>query len=82
MLSQAEKAYCRALLALKRKDYTAASDHFREAAPHFGNDREFDLLRETTELLLAVKKVHAKDKADDTIELEEVLPYGKEKDFR
>ncbi len=82
MLDQAEKAYYLALLALKDKDYPAASDHFNRAAPHFKGNREFNLLRQTTELLLAVKKERTKLDGDDMIELEEVLPYGKEKEFR
>jgi len=81
MLDHAEKAYCLALLALKDKDYPAAFDHFDGAAPHFKDNREFNLLRQTTELLLAVKKERTKLDGDDMIELEEVLPYGKEKDF-
>ncbi len=82
MLSDAEKAYCLALEALKRKDYPAASNHFDKAVPHFKNNREFNLLRQTTELLLAVKEERKKLDGEDMIELEEVLPYGEEKDFR
>ena len=82
MLDQAEKAYCLALLALKDNDYPAASDHFDRAALHFKDNREFNLLRQTTELLLAVKKERTKLNGDDMIELEEVLPYGEEKEFR
>ena len=82
MLDRAEKAYCLALLALKDKDYPAASDHFDRAAPRFKDNREFNLLRQSTELLLAVKKERVKLHAEDTIEREEVLPYGQEKEFR
>jgi hypothetical protein len=82
MLDQVEKAYYLALLALKDKDYPAASDHFDRAAPHFKDNREFNLLKQTTELLLAVKEERTMLDGEDTIELEEVLPYGEEKEFR
>jgi hypothetical protein len=82
MLEQEEKAYCLALLALKDKDYPAASGHFNRVASHFKDNREFNLLRQTTELLLVVKEERTKLDSDDTIEIEEVLPYGEEKDFR
>ena len=82
MFSDAEKAYYLALEALKRKDYPSASNHFDKAVPHFKNNREFNLLRETTDLLLAVKKERMKFDNEDSIELEEVLPYGKENELR
>jgi len=82
MLNQAEKAYCLALQALKNKDYNAASDYFDGAVEYFKGNREFNLLRETTNLLLVVKKERMKLEAEDTIELEEVLPYGEEENFR
>ncbi len=81
MLDQVEKAYCLALLALRDKDYPAASDHFNKAAPHFKDNAEFNLLRQTTDLLLAVKKERTKLDSEDTIEIEEMLSYGEEKDF-
>ena len=75
MLNPGEKAYCRALLALKNKDYRLAADEFEKAAPHFKHDREFNLIMETNRVLVAVKKKIAVEESD-AIEVEEALPYG------
>ncbi|UCC44993.1 MAG: hypothetical protein JSU65_03460 [Candidatus Zixiibacteriota bacterium] len=83
MLNPSEKAYYLALVALKRKDYCAAADQFDIAAPHFRGNREFDLFRETTRMLLAVKdELAAAEDADDRIEIEEVFSSGQETDIR
>ena len=82
MLNQAEKEYCRALLSLKDKDYAAASDHFHRAAQQFATDREFSLLKETTDLLLVVRQQRVQLDAEDKIEVEEVIPYGQEDELR
>ena len=76
MFEQAEKAYCLALLALKNKDYQTAADYFDNAADNFKDNQEFNLLRETTRLLLMVKEESARLNTEDKIEIEEVLPYG------
>lgn len=56
MLSDTEKAYCQALLALKRKDYHKAVEHFNSSAQAFGTNSEFNLLYQTACLLVEVKK--------------------------
>ena len=73
MLNSSEKAYCQALLALKGREYQMASSHFDAAAPYFKDNREFNLLRETTGLLLAVKAEWERLNDRDTIEIEEVF---------
>jgi hypothetical protein len=55
MLTKEEKAYYQAIKALKDRNYTAASGFFRVAEKQFTDNRDFRILRETTELLLAVK---------------------------
>jgi hypothetical protein len=55
MLPDSEKAYYRALLALKNKEYREASGFFRMAENQFTNDPDFRILKEATALLLAVK---------------------------
>jgi len=82
MLNQSEKSYCEALLALKHKDYRVAADHFDAAALHFKDNREFNLLKETTNLLLAVKAKRQKLDSKDKIEIEEVFSYGQEENLR
>ncbi len=78
MLEPEEKAYCRALLALKRKDYRSAVDHFRQAAPRFRQDREFVLLRETTRLLLAVKEERKRISTRQDAVTKETFSHGQE----
>jgi len=75
MLNPSEKAYCRALLALKNKDYRAAAAHFDGAAADFRDNQEFVLLRETNRLLLTVKKELVQND-DSTIEIEETFSNG------
>ncbi len=76
MLSGGEKAYCAALLALKRKDYATALEQFEIAAPFFGEDKEFKLYLETTRLLVKVKEALARNKTGDKIDIEEVFSNG------
>ena len=59
MLVDSEKAYCQALVALKKRDYQTAVAKFAKASGDtgtFGSNEEFDLLYQTTQLLLAVKQ--------------------------
>ena len=77
MLSPLEKAYCLALQALKCKDYQSAETYFDQAASAFEDDREFTLLRETTELLLAVQRQLGRHtEAGDRLEIEETFTNG------
>lgn len=76
MLTSGEKSYCAALMALKRKDFISASEHFKKAAPYFENDREFNLFYETTQLLVDVKKELGRYEKDDKIEIEEIFTDG------
>jgi hypothetical protein len=81
LLNQSEKAYCQALLALKNKDYQAATEFFDRAAPYFKENKEFNLLRETNRLLIAVKEKLATADHEE-IELEETILYGQETELR
>ena len=56
MLSEHEKAYSQALLALKRKEYSNALESFEKAASGYGTNGEFILLYQSTRLLLEVKQ--------------------------
>lgn len=83
MMNPAEKSYCLALLALKDRHYSRAAGYFERAAAYFESNQEFNLLRETTRLLVALKKELATaDTEDDTLVIEEVFSDGKETDFR
>ncbi|MEA3296689.1 MAG: hypothetical protein U9R56_02360 [candidate division Zixibacteria bacterium] len=76
MLNPSEKSYYQALLALKKKDYSLASDQFDKAMKSFRDDKEFNLLRETTRLLVAVKKELEELENEDAIQIEEVFSNG------
>ena len=76
MLNPSEKAYYQALLALKNKDYKKASEQYDKAARFYENNREFDLLRETTKLLLAVKEELNRLESGTVIQVEEVFSDG------
>jgi outer membrane protein assembly factor BamD (BamD/ComL family) len=80
VLNPAEKAYLQALQALREKQYGQAAGYFDRAAEFFGNNREFSLLKETTHLLLEVKKMiaAAEGRNDDVLIAEEIINYGKE----
>jgi hypothetical protein len=83
LLNPSEKAYYLALEALKRKDYPAAAEHFDTAAPHFENNAEFNLLREATRALQAVRsELAALENGEDRNEVEEVHSDGQETDVR
>jgi hypothetical protein len=81
MLSNAEKAYMRALLALKKRDYATASGFFRSAENQFAESADFRILKETTELLLAVKE-DIFELENSRIQIEEIINHGKETEFR
>jgi len=73
MLKPSEKAYCRALQKLSEKQYQQAVEAFHDAQPDFVDNREFNLLMETTTLLVAVKKEIASCESDSRIEIEETF---------
>ena len=85
MLNPSEKAYCLALRALGRKEYSSAADYFDKAAPYFKSNEEFHLLSETTRLLVAVKRELAvadagseETEEKDALVIEEVFSDGQE----
>jgi len=82
MLNPSEKAYCQALLALKRKDYVAAAEQFEKASPGFSGNKEFVLIRETTRLLLAVRDKLSVMEGNDSIEIEEAFSHGQKTELR
>ena len=85
MLNAAEKAYCLALQALKRREYSTADRLFDQAAGFFAENQEFRLVRETTRLLVAVKEelgTAESDKRIERTEIEELISYGKENELR
>lgn len=80
MLEPSEKAYFRALRALEEKQYRQAAGYFDQAAEFFDGNQEFNLLRETTRLLVELKQALAvAEKTDeDTLIIEETFTDGQE----
>jgi 2-polyprenyl-3-methyl-5-hydroxy-6-metoxy-1,4-benzoquinol methylase len=81
MLTDSEKAYCRAIVALKNREYSSASGFFRMAENQFADNLKFRILKETNDLLLAVKD-EIYELENSRIEIEEILDHGKETEFR
>jgi hypothetical protein len=81
MLNNVDKAYFRALQALRDKDYRAAAGFLKSAENQFADKPELRILREMTELLLAVKD-EIFELENETIEIEEILINGQETEFR
>lgn len=77
MLTQEEKAYCRALEALKKKDYITADKEFGNCGAMFGESRGFQLISEATGMLVQLHKEKAKLLKIQT-EIEEAVCHGKE----
>ncbi|MEK7774796.1 MAG: hypothetical protein AAB305_02810 [Candidatus Zixiibacteriota bacterium] len=73
MLNPAEKAYCLALLALRKRDLRAAAEQFDRAGDFFSGDKEFQLLKETTTLALAVKAEIGRYENEEDFVTEEIL---------
>jgi hypothetical protein len=80
MLNQSEKAYCQALQALQNKQYRQAAGFFDRAKEFFASNEEFNLLSETTSLLVALKlEIAAADvDDDDALVIKEVFTDGQE----
>lgn len=78
MLKPSEKAYCQALLALRDRDFRQAKHWFDKAAQDQRDDQEMVLLKETTELLLAVKDELARlaARGEDELKIEEAFSNG------
>ena len=75
MLAGTEKAYREALDALKRKNYSEAVESFEIAALEYGTNSEFNLLYQSTRLLLEVKK-ELKEIARISLEEKELIING------
>jgi len=80
MLEPSEKAYYRALRALEEKQYQQAVGYFDQAAEFFEGNQEFNLLRETTRLLVELKQAlaAAEETDEDTLIIEETFTDGQE----
>ena len=77
MLTQEEKSYCRALEALKKKDYITADKEFDNCRGMFSESRGFKLISEATRMLVQLHKEKAKLSKIRT-EIKESVSHGEE----
>ena len=76
MLDSAEKAFCKALVELRKKNYEAAAELFGDAGDYVMDNDEFVLLRETTRLLIQVRAELTQKSKEDEIEIKEEFSRG------
>lgn len=81
MLSETDKAYFKAMKALKNNDYPAAVGFFRTVENQLEVAPELRILKEAAELLLAVKD-EIFEIENERIEIEEMLIDGQETNLR
>jgi hypothetical protein len=55
MLSFEEKAYCRALEALRNKDYISADKEFEASGDEFSGSRGLKIIKEATKLMALLR---------------------------
>jgi len=75
MLSKEEKAYCRALEALRNKDYITADKEFVNCSALFSESRGFKLISEATRMLVQLHREKEKLSKIET-EIEEAVCHG------
>ncbi|MFH1699127.1 MAG: hypothetical protein ABIE07_00955 [Candidatus Zixiibacteriota bacterium] len=77
MLSFEEKAYCRALEALHKKDYISADKEFEASGNEFSGSKGLKIIKESTKLM-AVLRIEKLKLEKTEIVIEENLSHGKE----
>ncbi len=77
MLSAEEKAYCRALEALRRKDYLSADKEFEACRSLFANNRGRQIITEAARLMVEVGR-EKRERENIKQFIEEASTNGKE----
>jgi hypothetical protein len=77
VLSKEEKAYCRALEALQKRDFGAADKEFSICRPMFADSRGFRIISEATGMLVQLQKEKEKLIKIKT-EIKEAVCHGEE----
>ncbi|MEE9442822.1 MAG: hypothetical protein V3V99_09175 [candidate division Zixibacteria bacterium] len=75
MLSFEEKAYCRALGALRNKDYISADKEFEASGNNFSGSQGLKIIKEATKLM-AVLRIEKLKLEKTEIAIEENLSHG------
>ncbi len=75
MLSSDEKCYCRALEALRKKDYITADKEFEACRELFADSAGMKIISEATRILVALKdEKHKLNSIEETIQ--EAISHG------
>jgi outer membrane protein assembly factor BamD (BamD/ComL family) len=76
-LNKEEKAYCRALEALRKKDYTTADKEFKICGQQYGKNQGFNIISQATKLLAYLRQRDGKLTKLET-EIKESGTHGEE----
>lgn len=77
MLSAEEKAYCRALEALRKKDYLSADKEFKACRSLFANNRGRQIITEAARLMVEIGREKSEQNRMNQF-IEEAETNGKE----
>lgn len=77
MLSAEEKAYCRALEALRKKDYLSADKEFKACRSLFANNRGRQIITEAAHLMVEIGR-EKRERIRIKQFIKETAPDGKE----
>ena len=77
MLSPEEKAYCRGLEALKKKDYAAADKEFETCREQYGHSQGFMIIAEAAHLLTRLRQEKEPTEIKEN-DIKENSSYGEE----
>jgi hypothetical protein len=77
MLSLEEKAYCRALEALKKRDYVTADREFDNCASMFADSRGFKIISEAARMLARLRNEKS-NTVNIKTEIKESVSHGEE----
>jgi len=77
MLTEEEKSYCRALEALRKKDYLAADTELKRCGRYLAQSRGLRIIAEAVAMLVRLEREKKKLTKNET-EIEEAVCHGEE----
>ncbi len=77
MLSVEEKAFCRALEALKRRDFDGAVTEFDACGGRFDENKSIRIMAEATRLIVALRQEYERKQKIQN-DIKEAINHGKE----
>lgn len=75
MLSPEEKSYCRALEALRKKDYITADKEFKACRSLFTGSKRVKIISEATRILVVLQEEKQKQKINEE-RIQEAISHG------